>query len=49
MAEFLPIIIVGAIIGTFTVIFLTAYILEKKNKSTKVRRVAVSSWFAVFT
>ena len=35
MAEFLPIIIVGAIIGTFTVIFLTAYILEKKNKSTK--------------
>ena len=35
MAEFLPIIIVGAIIGTFTVIFLTAYILEKKNKNTK--------------
>jgi len=35
MAEFLPIIIVGAIIGTFTVIFLAAYILEKRSKETK--------------
>ena len=35
MAEFLPILIVGAIIGTFTVIFLAAYILEKKSKETK--------------
>ncbi|MBQ8813127.1 MAG: ABC transporter ATP-binding protein [Lachnospiraceae bacterium] len=35
MAEFLPIIIVGAIIGTFTVIFLAAYVLEKKSKETK--------------
>ena len=29
MHEFLPILIVGAIIGVFTVIFLTAYALDK--------------------
>ncbi len=35
MREFLPILIVGAIIGAFTVIFLAAYVLEKRNKDTK--------------
>ena len=34
MHEFLPILIVGAIIGVFTVIFLTAYALEKNKKET---------------
>ena len=32
MGEYLPILIVGAIIGVFTVIFLAAYVLEKKRK-----------------
>ena len=31
MREFLPILIVGAIIGVFTVIFLVAYALEKNK------------------
>ncbi|MBQ4550904.1 MAG: ABC transporter ATP-binding protein [Oscillospiraceae bacterium] len=34
MHEFLPILIVGAIIGVFTVLFLTAYALEKNKKET---------------
>ena len=34
MREFLPILIVGAIIGVFTVIFLVAYALEKNKKET---------------
>ena len=34
MHEYLPILIVGAIIGVFTVIFLTAYALEKNKKET---------------
>ena len=32
MREFLPIIIVGAIIGVFTILFLTAYALQKNKK-----------------
>ncbi len=35
MREFLPILIVGSIIGTFTLIFLAAYLLEKRSKDTK--------------
>ena len=34
MGEFLPILIVGAIIGIFTVIFLLIYALEKNKKET---------------
>ena len=34
MREFLPILIVGAIIGVFTVFFLVAYALEKNKKET---------------
>ena len=34
MAEYLPIVIVGAIIGTFTVVFLLAYIALQKHKET---------------
>ena len=34
MGEFLPILILGAIIGVFTVIFLVAYGLEKNKKET---------------
>ncbi len=34
MHEFLPILIVGAIIGVFTVLFVTAYALEKNKKET---------------
>ena len=34
MGEYLPILIVGAIIGTFTVIFLVAYALEKNKKES---------------
>jgi len=34
MAEYLPILIVGAIIGVFTLIFLAAYALEKNKKET---------------
>ena len=34
MGEYLPILIVGAIIGVFTVIFLIAYALEKNKKET---------------
>lgn len=35
MNEYLPILIVGAIIGVFTAIFITVYILEKRKKETK--------------
>ena len=34
MREYLPILILGAIIGTFTVIFLVIYALEKNKKET---------------
>ena len=34
MAEYLPILIVGAIIGVFTLIFLAVYALEKNKKET---------------
>lgn len=34
MHEYLPILILGAIIGVFTVLFLTAYALEKNKKET---------------
>ncbi|MBP3587884.1 MAG: ABC transporter ATP-binding protein, partial [Clostridia bacterium] len=34
MGEYLPILIVGAIIGVFAVIFLIAYALEKNKKET---------------
>ncbi|MBE6950602.1 MAG: ABC transporter ATP-binding protein [Ruminococcaceae bacterium] len=34
MHEFLPILIVGAIIGVFTILFLVAYALEKNKKET---------------
>ncbi len=34
MREYLPILIVGAIIGTFSVIFLAVYALEKNKKAT---------------
>ena len=33
MREYLPLLILGAIIGTFTVVFLLAYALEKNKKS----------------
>jgi len=35
MREMLPILIVGSIIGTFTVIFLVAYLLEKRKKDER--------------
>jgi len=35
MREILPILIVGAIIGTFSVLFLIAYVMERKRKETK--------------
>ena len=34
MADYLPLLIVGAIIGVFTVIFLVIYGLEKNKKET---------------
>ena len=34
MYEYLPLLIVGAIIGTFTVVFLAVYLLEKNKKET---------------
>jgi len=34
MNEFLPVLIVGAIIGTFTAIFLVVYVLEKNKKES---------------
>ena len=34
MTEYLPVLIVGAIIGVFTVIFVTLYALEKNKKET---------------
>ena len=34
MGEYLPIVVVGAIIGVFTVIFLALYGLEKNKKET---------------
>jgi len=34
MREYLPVLIVGAIIGVFTLIFLTVYALEKNKKET---------------
>lgn len=34
MREYLPVLIVGAIIGVFTVIFLTAFLLEKDKKKS---------------
>ena len=37
MREYLPLLIVGAIIGTFTVVFLTAYITEKARKKLDTR------------
>ena len=35
MRDMLPILIVGSIIGTFTVIFLVAYLLEKHKKDER--------------
>ena len=35
MREMLPILIVGSIIGTFTVIFLVAYLLERRKKDER--------------
>ena len=32
MREFLPLIIVGAIVGVFSIIFVTAYLLMKRKK-----------------
>ncbi len=34
MREYLPVLILGAIIGIFTILFLTAYALEKNKKET---------------
>ena len=34
MREYLPLLIVGAIIGVFTVIFLAAYAMEKNKKAS---------------
>lgn len=34
MHEYLPLLIVGAIIGVFTLVFLAAYVLDKKKKET---------------
>ena len=34
MREYLPILIVGAIIGVFTVIFVVVYLLERRKKET---------------
>jgi ATP-binding cassette subfamily B protein len=34
MREFLPVLILGAIIGVFTILFLVAYALEKNKKET---------------
>ena len=34
MNEYLPVLIVGAIIGVFTVIFLVLYAMEKNKKET---------------
>ena len=34
MHEYLPVLILGAIIGTFTVIFLVVYALEKNKKES---------------
>ena len=34
MGEYLPLLIVGAIIGVFTVIFLVVYSLEKNKKES---------------
>ena len=34
MNEYLPVLIVGAIIGLFSVFFLTAYALEKNKKES---------------
>ncbi len=35
MTEYLPILIVGAIIGVFTVLFTTIYLLDRRNKDNK--------------
>ena len=32
MSEYFPILIVGAIIGTFSIVFLAAYLAEKNRK-----------------
>ena len=34
MREYLPVLIVGAIIGVFTLVFLTAFLLEKDKKKS---------------
>ena len=34
MREYLPILIVGAIIGVFTIVFVVLYTLEKNKKKT---------------
>ena len=34
MREYLPLLIVGAIIGVFTLVFLAAFALEKNKKET---------------
>ena len=39
MYEFLPIIIVGAIIGAFSLLFIMAYIALNKSKEEKIRIV----------
>ena len=35
MREYLPILIVGAIIGVFTILFLTVYTIDAKRKKAK--------------
>ena len=42
MREYLPILILGAIIGMFTLIFVTAYLLEKNKKGGVAPRTAHS-------
>lgn len=42
MSEYLPILIVGAIIGMFTVLFTVAYFLEKRHKETKSKERTMS-------
>ena len=34
MHEYLPVLIVGAVIGVFAVVFLTAFLLEKDKKKS---------------
>ena len=38
MAEYMPILILGAIIGVFTVIFLVVFALEKNKKHRRIAK-----------